>query len=162
MTMGRNPVVTVIAVIVLVFAVLFIIRRCVTKSPLPFRLASWYDTGTGEFYYAQPGLVPPIPAPSGSEGVRAIIAARGSCYKEADRFIAYLEKYTDDGKVQFKEVQEEHPPDFIAQMARISMEERLVRTEEDDQWFLVSSVEGQDITSVVHQRGVRICPPKTD
>ena len=154
--MGRNPVVTVIAVIVLIVAVIFIIRG-VTDRPIPVGLATWYDTGTNKLYGAKPDLVPPMPAPSGSEGVRAIIAARGSCYKEADRFIAYLEKYTDDGKVQFKEVQQEHPPDFLAQMTRISMEERLVRREQDDQWFPADSVEGQAIMSVVHERGVRLC-----
>jgi hypothetical protein len=57
----------------------------------------WYDTGTKKVYVVNAALFPPIVAPSGEEGVGAVIYATKDCADENDRFIMYLFKYTPEG-----------------------------------------------------------------
>ena len=120
-------------------------------------LANWYDTGTGRLYGAKGELLAPMPAPSGAEGVKAIVCTRGSPENKADRFIAYLEKYTPQGRAQMQAVQQEHPGDFIEQMTRIAAEEKLVKAAQGGQWVPAGSAEGKAVMSAAQGPGIKRC-----
>ena len=138
--MGKNPVVAVIAVIVLIAAVYFIMRGMGGSTPPPPPGAVfWYDTGkTGNeaLYGAASTDIPPKPAASGKEGVRAFVFTEGSCDNKDDRFIGYLEKHPD-------------PEAFRTAagiQARIAVaEKRLLRRPDEADWVAANSNEGYDI-----------------
>jgi len=56
----------------------------------------FYDTGSGTVYVAPAGTLPPTKAPSGSEGVLAIVLSCGDCAEESSRFVGYLQSFTDE------------------------------------------------------------------
>jgi len=155
--MGKNPVVAVIAVIVLIVAVVLIIKGMTGSDVGPGGDSTWYDTGSGKLYSGPKGVLPPAPAPSGSDGVSAAVFARGSCDNKADRFIAYLTKYTEEGKTQLKAAQAETPVK-IEKMKAITSEHRLIKREKDTQWVAVGTEEGEAIMAETRQKGVRMCP----
>lgn len=56
----------------------------------------YYDLGSSQLFVALPQATTPIPSPSGGEGVIAVVMACGDCDNDAERFIAYLEKTSDN------------------------------------------------------------------
>lgn len=50
----------------------------------------YYDLGSGELFATDALRVPPIEAPSGGEGVEAVVFSCGQCDDPANRHIAYL------------------------------------------------------------------------
>ena len=154
--MGKNPAVAVIAVIILIVAVVLIVRGMTSKEVGAGGDAAWYDTGTGELYAGPVGVLPPAPAPSGKEGVSASVFARGSCDNEADRFIAYLSKYTEEGKPLLKAAQAATPLD-IGTLQRVAAEHRLIKREKDTEWVVAGTEEGQAIIAETNVKGIRIC-----
>ncbi len=80
-----------VALIVLAVAVF----RILGMMAPPHGVNAWYyDLGTGELFAATADAVPPIDAPSGSGGVRAIVVSCGQCSDASEREIAYLEKWS--------------------------------------------------------------------
>jgi len=79
------------------------------KQPPPSQpTGDWYyDLNTGTLFTAPSGQLPPINAPSGPTpsgepaGVRAFVFACGECANPADRFPAYLQKFTPGAKNLF-------------------------------------------------------------
>ena len=131
--MGKNPVVAVIALVVLAVALFIIIRTLgggggTRGNPSD---AFWYDLQTGKLFPHE-GAVSPIEAPSGGQGVRAYVFACKSCDDDNDRFIGYLERYTAEGKRIFEAEQAKNNP--MARMAAMSHLE--VRREKDTEWLL--------------------------
>ena len=155
--MGKNPIVAVIAVIVLIVAVVLIIKGMTGSSSVPVGQSPWYDTGSGELYGGPADVLPPAPAPSGSDGVLATVYAKGSCENKADRFIAYLSKYTEEGKPMVKTAQAEVPVD-PSKMKSIANEHKLIKREKDTEWVAVGTEEGQAIIAETRQKGIRVCP----
>jgi len=156
--MGKNPVVAVIAVIVLIVAVVLIVRGMSGPSSTgPAGQGTWYDTGSNTLYGGQKGVMPPAPAPSGSEGVMATVFAKGSCANKSDRFIGYLSKYTDEGKKLMAAAQAENPID-TAKIQGIMGEHRLVKREGDAEWVAQGSDEGQAIVEEAKAKGGTLCP----
>jgi len=150
--MGKNSVVAIIAVIILIAAIVLIARNMSGGfgSGETFGHVFWYDTGSKELYGA-PAALPPITAPSGSEGVTAYVFAKGSCDNAGDRFIVYLEKYPDKEAVMNAPTMVERAP---------LMEQRLIRREDDADWVEASSDEGVAILAeadAAGQNGVA-CP----
>ena len=154
--MGKNPIVAVIAVIILIVAAVMIIKGMTGKTSGPMGDASWYDTGTGELYAGPEGELPPMAAPSGSEGVLAAVFARGSCESKADRFIGYLSKFTEEGKPLLRAAQAELPLE-PRKMSAITAEHRLVKREKDTEWVATGTEEGQAIIAETHEKGIRVC-----
>ena len=155
--MGKNPVVAVIAVIVLVVAVILIVKSVTRRDVPEAGLATWYDMGSSRLYGAKSEESPPVAAPSGGEGVLAAVYAKGSCDNKADRFIAYLSKYTEEGKTLLKAAEAETRVD-IEKMGSITSEHRLVKREKDTEWVAIGTEEGQAIMAEAMQSGGRICP----
>ena len=132
--MGKNSVVAIIAVIILIVAIVMIARSMSGGSGSAPAMGDifWYDTGSKELY-AGPHEMPPLKAPSGSEGVQAHVFAKGSCDNAGDRFIVYLEKYPDKEAVMNAPTMAERMP---------LMEQRLVRRENDAEWVEAGSPDG--------------------
>ena len=130
--MGKNPVVAIIAAIVLIVAVVLIFRQAgigggSMGSP---KDAYWYDLDTGKLF-GHKAVTPPIEAPSGGEGVRAHVFACNNCDDKSDRFIAFLERYSDEGKKALEEgAASGKDPMFRAQAMQYSE----VRLEADTEW----------------------------
>jgi len=135
--MGKNPVVAIIAVIVLIVAIVMIARSMSGDSGAVQKVGDvfWYDTGSNQLYGA-PMDIPPLKAPSGSDGVIAYVFAKGSCDNAADRSIAYLETNPDRDAIMNAAGMEERIP---------LMEQRLVRREGDTEWVEANSDEGAAI-----------------
>ena len=146
--MGKNPVVAIVAVIILIVAIIMIAK---SMSPGGGGVeqgetrAFWYDTGTNKLYGAPPD-VPPLPAPSGSEGVSAFVFAQGSCDNASDRFIGYLEKFPNRDAIMAAQGAFERMP---------LMEEALIRGEDDEDWVLKHSPAGADIMAA--SQGLNQC-----
>ena len=140
--MGKNPIVAVVAVIVVVVAVIFMFRGGGGKD-LSSSVAqtNWYDTGTGELYGVTPtgNEFPPMPAPSGKDGVMAYVFSCTSCTDKGSRFIGYLEKYTDEDKAALAD------RSGPAGARHAIMNNSQVRGEEDTEWVSISSAEGADV-----------------
>lgn len=60
--------------------------------------AYYYDTKTKKVFTAAADQFPPITSPEGNEAVRVHFFSFGSCDKKDERFIGYMEKYTDEAK----------------------------------------------------------------
>lgn len=137
--MGKNPVVAVIAVIVLIVAVVIIFRQLGVGAggiggP---KDAYWYDLDTGKLF-PHKAVTPPVKAPSGGEGVRAYVYACTSCDDKSDRFIGFLERYSDEGK----KILEEGPTADSGPMYRVeAMEHSEVRREADAEWVSGANME---------------------
>ena len=135
--MGKNPVVAIIAVIILIVAIVMIFKPSDTGVVGEAGDAFWYDTGSKELFGAKHDM-PPIKAPSGSEGVSAYVFANGSCDNAADRFIVFLEKFPDKDAIMNATSMEERIP---------LIEARLVRRENDADWVAANSEEGMAIVA---------------
>ena len=136
--MGKNPVVAVIAAIVLIVALIFIFKQMGggggVGSPQD---AYWYDLDTGELF-GHKNVTPPVPAPSGGEGVRAHVYACNDCNDKTDRFISFLERYTEEGKKFLEKEQAAGTnPMFRAEALQYSE----VRREEDTEWVSGANME---------------------
>ena len=155
--MGKNPVVPVIAVIVLIVAVVMIVRSMTDSGRGPIGHGTWYDTGSGTVYGGPTGVLPPAPAPSGKDGVMATIFSKSTCENKADRFVAYLSKYTEEGKTLLKAAQADDPIDSV-KMESLMAEHRLLKRESDTEWVAMGTEEGQGILAESKQSGGRMCP----
>ncbi len=136
--MGKNPVVAIIAVIILIVAIVLIAKNMSGDSGGVQRSGDgfWYDTGSKKLFGASSIEMPPIKAPSGSEGVLAYVFAKGSCDNASDRSIVYLEKYPDRDAIMKAASIEDRMP---------LLAKRLVRRENDADWVEASSEEGAAI-----------------
>ena len=138
--MGKNPVVAIIAVIILIVAIVMIARSMSGGSgSADYGELFWYDTGSKQLY-AGPHEMPPIKAPSGSEGVQAYVFAKSSCDNASDRFIVYLEKFPNKKAIMNASGMEER---------NALMAKRLIRRENDAEWVEANSDEGAAITAEV-------------
>ena len=151
--MGKNPVVAVVAVIVIIVAVIFMLRGGGDDRSSDVPQANWYDTGTNELYgvkSADTGF-PPMPAPSGKDGVMAHVFSCTGCTDKGSRFIGYLEKYTDEDKAAMAD------PNAPPGARHAIMGSSLVRGEEDTEWVTQSSPEGFAILGAAAAQ----CAPQT-
>ena len=141
--MGKNPVVAIVAVIIIIVAIIFMFRGGGTDRSSTIPEANWYDTGTNELYgVASTGIdFPPIPAPSGKDGVIAHVFSCTACTDKGSRFIGYLEKYSDEDKAALAD--RSGPPGA----RHAIMNNSLVRGEEDTEWVSKLSPEGQGLVT---------------
>jgi hypothetical protein len=137
--MGQNPIVALGAGVLLIVALIWIVMNVFDINIGGPEGASddvfWYDEGESELYGALPNQYGPIVAPSGGDGVRAYVFTNSTC--EDDRYIGYLEKYSDPEKMK-------GASDMIT---RALLEQaRLLRRPDSQEWvFAGESEEGQQI-----------------
>ena len=107
----------------------------------------YYDLDTGSLFTNKNDLYPPIDNPAGAKGkgVLAIVYGCGNC-EEANRYIGYLQKYTDKAKAIW-----ENPPVLDGKIkAPLEMMEpasgQLVASQKKPtQWHPILSSQGQMI-----------------
>lgn len=144
----------VIAIGAFILAIGFLITHYVhsnqrTKGDLWF-----YDVKAKRLFPASDLSVPPINSPSGpGTGVRAQVFSCGDC-SEQNRFIAYLEMLTPDGKqaveAQMKSSGSQTGIGFALEKLPFAV---LVRSPDDEAWYPQSSSEGQAIVDAGRLKG---------
>ena len=162
--MGKNPVVAVVAAVVLVVSVILIVRHVMDSGlPEPGQ-ANWLDMGTGELYggFKVGEALPPITLPSGNAGVMASVFARGSCDNREDRFIGYLYKYTEKGKAMLVEAKARMGVVDRGTAMRVAKGERLIKRPDDKEWVVAGGKQGKKILALTREQGVTVCPHFVD
>jgi hypothetical protein len=129
----------VAAVVLLIAATVIALWPQATPKP---QGSYYYDLGTGELYTSSASG----PAPSGGEGVLAIVFACGDCANKDDRFVAYLSKPNE----QYLRVIASGEPPTPEQVQNSN----LVRHPTQDQWHASESPQG---LAIVRQASSR-CP----
>jgi hypothetical protein len=98
----------IVAVVIIAVSGLFIAMRCEGggggRAELP-REVYYYDTVTEELFVEEGNQLAPITSPEGNPAVRAHVFACGSCKDQAERFVAFYEKYTDQGKRKLQQTE---------------------------------------------------------
>ncbi|MCX5660833.1 MAG: hypothetical protein NTW19_14090 [Planctomycetota bacterium] len=112
--LGQYAFVVFCAAVLLVIGGLALLNRHAQASDEGMNVW-YYDLGTNQLFSAAPDSIPPIQAPPDpkkpdvkSEGVRALVFSCGSCRDASKRFVAYVEKYTPEGKAKRELAPEEH------------------------------------------------------
>lgn len=145
----------------------------------PWPNAWYYDLNTKKTFVSRITNLPPMPAPSGPTpkgqpaGVWARVYACGSCEREGDRFVAWIEKLTPETKkqladvlVQFKDGHRELDP-FDAVNLWDQEGLLLAPTDNNDLWMASTSDEADAMKRESLARcgeGVSplLCPPVGD
>jgi hypothetical protein len=144
-TLNRNPAIGIgIAVVVLIIAAVIFMRSTgVGESAQVIEQRYFYDLTTGELV-ALPNEPAPVTTASGSSAVWANVYACGSCDNESDRFIAYLEKYTDAAKSEASKPLARQDYDTLSNGHLLGMAPR--EPGGDIQWVPIETAEGMQIT----------------
>lgn len=106
----------------------------------------FYDLESATLYPASEDVRPPAVAPSGGEGVRAQVYTCTTC-SESERFIGYLEKYSEQAKTAMQNDNTPIDPQVL-------LEGHLVRTADGDAWTPLKSAQGDMIVQQAKSR----CP----
>jgi hypothetical protein len=142
---GRQGVLTVVALAVLLFSLWFIYKNLFSaSSPPPVRDVYYYDLGTKQLFVAKNTDLPPIQTASGAKnGVQAWVYGCGDC-AEKNRFIAYLQRYTDAGQRALQAAKDAGPkgPLVLPTTPDAGIE---VSAADGTQWWPFNSVEAQKL-----------------
>lgn len=88
--LARHAPIVILVAIVVIGASMVMSFRTVSRAPAPAVVRHYYvDLNTGSLFTATL-QDPPIPSPSGGNGVLAHVFSCGSCDQESDRFVAYV------------------------------------------------------------------------
>lgn len=139
-TSSRRAVIAVAAVILATVAWLLVLKP-------PRRAAGgqyFYDMGSRSLYVVSTQAVAPATSPSGAEGVRAVVMTCGDCAVEADRFIAYMEKYSDE----YRRILDSGEPPTPQQMQARS----LIRAADGEAWLPAVDPAAQAIVNAAQHR----------
>ncbi|MEX0655472.1 MAG: hypothetical protein WD534_09635 [Phycisphaeraceae bacterium] len=156
---NNSAVVTIVAVLVLCFALAFIIwNNSGSGRPGPIDVY-FVDLNTNEVFVGKSDQIPPIAAPSDSgddtNGVRAHIYACGDCPSDlagrsadelidGDVFIAYLERYTDEAReIITGDVTPENESDYYSATEM----GQLVRAVDGSNWVSINDQGGYELMS---------------
>ncbi|MEX2671637.1 MAG: hypothetical protein WD294_05950 [Phycisphaeraceae bacterium] len=163
---NNSAVVTIVAVLVLCFALAFIIWN---NSPASYGPIDIYyvDLNTGELFTAKNTDYPPIAAPSDNEGeqngVRIHMYACGDCPSgltgrsldtlESDGVhVAYLERYTPEAQQALQRDMTESSPDDEMRYYEMIETGQLVRGPDRSDWVSVNSEPGYRLMSRFGER----------
>jgi len=94
---ANQNIVVVVAVVVIAVALIWIFTRGGGGGAAGTGEAYYYDTVTEEVFTAKANQYPPIESPDGNPAVRVHFFSCGDC-SEAERFIGFYDKYTDEAK----------------------------------------------------------------
>lgn len=119
----------------------------------------FYDVDAGKIFVVSDddNPVPPITAPSGGEGVAAIVFSCGDCDDESSLFVTQLKKYTDKAKTA-----------MVGDDLDAVRKGTMVRSAAGGEWVTAESDKGQEISSInprKHEKcqdanALRQCNPK--
>lgn len=150
---NNSALVTILAVVLLIVALGFIVMQLggggnrVRTIPVYY-----YDLDTGELFERESDTIPPVETSSGEmNGVRAFVFACNDCSDESDRFVGYLEMFTQEAKEILEMAPEDRPEDVPYDFYESG---RLVKTPESDRWFEANSPQGFQIMESVREQ----CP----
>ena len=137
--MAKRPVLVLLGAVVLLAAVTWILSRILIPHHEPPEYTFWYDTGTRRLFPASPMHQPPIPAPSGADGVRAFVfSATGNCNDTGRLAIGYLLTLPVASRVSV-------PIDA-------AIADGLIRREHGTGWVRASSKEGEMVLAQFRNR----------
>ena len=148
-----------IAAIVIVVAIVLAVSRSGDTGPTHRKVDQiyFYDLGDKKLYATDPDTLSPTDAPSGFKtpesepgGVRAYVFGCGDC---KEHFIAYLEKYTPEGKKMMESGD-------VTAIYKIN-DHVHVRAADGDEWLVGGSEEGKKIVSTSESKcpkGVKVVP----
>ena len=161
--MGENPIVAVVATLVIVVSIVLMARRCVSNGSVKPTALNFYDVGAGKLYAEKDAsTIAPVVAPSGEEGVRAWVYSCTSCADKSSRFISYLEKYTEQGKAALERAS--RTANIAARL--MAMSDNVVRHPTDTAWVTSPTPEGHAIRSEADRRcdpaAAKLCPRYLD
>jgi len=160
----NSVVVTVGVVLVLLFALGFIVKSATRSGAGPAKPKWFYCLETQQLFGADISSISPIESPWGGEGVEAIVYFCGDC--KGDPQIAYLTKYNPEIKGAIEQMaakaegENVSMPPIMEQMAGT-----LLSKPDNIEWFSVISPQGGKIKSMLfdcgEEDGIRTdCPPK--
>lgn len=141
-TLQQNRTAVIIGtVIVIGLAWVFIGRNLLGGRPQSYQGARYYlDLGTGELF-SNNSVEPPITAPSGQSGVMARVYSCGSCEDAGQRFIAYLQQYSEDARAALKQPPERRTPFAVQEGTMVSA----YKEGSSPQWVSLASPAGVQI-----------------
>lgn len=117
----------------------------------------WYlDLNTGELFAYRGYELPPIPAPSGGEGVLAHVYACGDCGDPAQRVIVALEKYSPEGKAALTGPVQPPPrtEEMVGRSAPLPSHMLRAGDNPDAPWVSFDSAQGRSLLN----RAQQMCP----
>ncbi len=164
--MNNNSAVVTVAAVMLLLVSLAVIVWTMKKPTMSGRIVDvyYYDLGNGQLFAAKATELPPIDAASGpGNGVRAYVYGCGDC-SEANRFIAYLEKFTPEAKAMQEKMMNPDPnadPNMAPELRDMEDGGTLVRAVEGGQWVTMYSEAGMKVSSELEGKcpaGVRLIP----
>ena len=144
----------VFGAVLLLLVVMFFIPHVVPRAAPPQPLTFWYDMKAGELYGGYALGLPPEVAPSGGEGVMAMVYAEKDCADANDRFVLYLWKYTPESLEWILNPE----PGGESGPQRSVYYDILVKTPDEDEWVLrrMGGVRHELIAEAEAQRGVKL------
>ena len=146
--MGNNPVLVVVAVVILIVAGILIFTNLSRSPDVPHNARNYWDEGDSKLYPYDGNEFPPVKAPSGGEGVRAYVFSCSDCNDKGTRFLGYVQKFTPEGRADLlKAFEENNLTDRIA-----AFEQSLIRHPDETDWYEKGSPEGLEIQDTVTQR----------
>lgn len=132
----------------------------------PAKIQVWYyDSGTGELFGASLTEIPPITAPSGKPGYKALVFSCGSC-DESERFIGFLETYPPEVRAKLVEfdaaisADPEKSDELIPEIDML-LDQRMVSKADPIDWVRASSGKGFGIEQSIRDRcenNPKFCP----
>lgn len=150
----RNPAVVIVAVVILIASLWWHVLEPITGNGA--RRAFYFDLETSRLFTQRTGLLAPIKAPSGGDGVLAIVMSCGSCDDASQRYIGWIEKYSDAFK-QNEAAQRHRDPDLMRR-------HWFIRTLQSDEWVLAAGAQAQVIRRTAERhcgrREARVCQPR--
>jgi hypothetical protein len=118
---NKNPIVgVVIAVVILGIAGYIMMSTSGGGGGKQIEQRYFYDLSTGELT-AMGNEPAPVTAASGSQAVWAHVFSCGSCEDESQRFVAYLQKLTDEAKAEFAKPLTQQDSDVIMAGGRVAL-----------------------------------------
>ncbi len=113
---AKNPIVGIIAVVAIIVAWVWILKPGASSANGG---VYFLDLNTHELYPETKQALSPSPAPSGGQGVRAHVFACGQCTAD-DRFIAFVERYTDEALAAKKDGSAVMNPQLLIEGQQVS------------------------------------------
>ncbi|HAL45776.1 MAG: hypothetical protein A2Y12_14695 [Planctomycetes bacterium GWF2_42_9] len=129
------------------FLIILIFKLVPYRSPnVSMNHKAWfYDLNTKKLFAEDGDKIPPIDAPSGKlAGVKAYVLSYVLEPNENEKFIAYLEKFTPQGR-KYIDICKEAKTKVTEKMINDLNCNRYVSKPNDINWFLASSDKGREI-----------------
>ena len=145
---SRSPQQATVVAIVLLIVALGSLAWQFRGPGAPDSSVYYWDLETDEHFVA-PAQTPPVEAPSGGEGVRAILYSCGEC--TPNEWFGYLQTHTPEyaRAMEDPELFEQMDP---AEQQRFAAQGRLVRPLDGAEWLIKGSREGQLLEDQMYER----------